>query len=213
MVVDRIEDIDSFTSDLGIELLKMKDSNSDSLDPMLFKDILTTTEDLRIATQLSDLASKTSDDSIHQEERKILNRRFELAEGQQCCRDFFLCLEANLVNWPDICSNLQFGLFHSTVCLSCNHSNSSETVQMFLELQIPQDCCKLNDLVEENLNQSELVAMECEENCRKTVQKEKRVQLRCGLEAKFFIVVLSRGVHGNVINTKKIVATEEVFVR
>ena len=84
---------------------------------------------------------------------------------------------------------------------------------MFLELQIPQDCCKLNDLVEENLNQSELVAMKCEENCRKTVQKEKRVQLLCGLEAKFIIVVLSRGTHGNVINTKKIVTTEEIFVR
>ena len=84
---------------------------------------------------------------------------------------------------------------------------------MFLEIQIPQDCCKLNDLVEEHLNSSELVTMQCEDNCRKTVQKEKRVQILCGLEAKFFIVVLSRGTDGNVINTKKIVATDEVFVR
>ena len=124
-----------------------------------------------------------------------------------------MCLEVNLENWPDICSNLQFGLFHSTNCLSCDHSNSSETVQMFLEIAIPQQSCKLNDLVEEYLNQSELVTMECEEECKKTVQKEKRVQLLCGLEAKFLIVVLSRGTNGNVINTNQIVATEEVFVR
>ena len=55
--------------------------------------------------------------------------------------------------------------------------------------------------------------MNCEEACTKTVQKEKRVQLLCGFEAKFLIAVLSRGTHGNEINRKEMVATEDVFIR
>ena len=47
MVVDRVEAIDGFSSDLGLELLKLKNSDSDSLDPILLKDILTTTEELQ----------------------------------------------------------------------------------------------------------------------------------------------------------------------
>ena len=108
MVVDRVEDDHSFSSEVGLELLKLKDSNSDSLNPIHFKDVLTTTEDLRIAKQLSTLSSSTSKDNTQIEERRILNRRFNLAEGEQCVRDLFLCLEvkgalhSKLVkqNWP-----------------------------------------------------------------------------------------------------------------
>lgn len=110
------------------------------------------------------------------DEEKILQQRFDLSEGQQCVRDFYLCLEVNLEDWPEVCGILRFGLLHSTTCIACNHRNTTETFQMYEEIPVPPDGTHLNNYVEEYLNQSELVTMTCQDGCSKVVQAEKRSQ-------------------------------------
>ena len=213
MAVDRVEDTSCFLTELELELLRMRDNCSDSIDPRPFKSIFTSTEDLRISKQLSEVTSSERNQATEDAERMILSRRVNLGAGEQCVRDFFLCLETNIESWPEICSILHYRLLHSTKCVGCECSFSSETLQMYLDVPVPPDGSRLNDYLEEYFNQSELVAMKCEDECKKTVQKEKRVQLLCGLEAKFLMVVLSRGTDGNRINKNEILDTEEVFVR
>ena len=60
-----------FNSELGKELLKLQSNQNESLDPLIVKDILVSTEDIRIATRLSELTSEITnqieleDQSIH----------------------------------------------------------------------------------------------------------------------------------------------------
>ena len=69
-------------TELELELLNMKDTSSDSIDPTVFKNILTSTQDLRISKQLSEVTSSDSNQTTQDEERRILSRRFDLGEGQ-----------------------------------------------------------------------------------------------------------------------------------
>ena len=185
--LDRFEDITFLFSDLGCELLSLRNSEADSLNPQIFKDILVTTEDTRIAKRLSDVTGSFNDEvEARNEERIILRERHNLKEGYQCVRDLFLCLQANNDSWPEVCSILEFKVSQSTTCIACGHQNSLEVAQMYLELQVPEENSSLNIRVEEFFNQSELVTMKCEDGCQKIVQAEKRARLVCGLETKFF---------------------------
>ena len=58
--LDRVDDTEAFISDLGIELVKMRDSSPDDLDSMLIKDILTSEEDSRIARRIARIARRMS---------------------------------------------------------------------------------------------------------------------------------------------------------
>ena len=54
---DRIEDVSEFTSDLGVKLLHLRDSQTSTLNPNDIKNLLVSVEDTRIATELSELDS------------------------------------------------------------------------------------------------------------------------------------------------------------
>ena len=58
--LDRIEDY-SLSSNLGRELLKMRDSTASSLHSSIIKDIIITTEDSRVATKISLLTSSSKE--------------------------------------------------------------------------------------------------------------------------------------------------------
>ena len=100
-------------------------------------------------------------------------------------RDIYLCLEENVVSWPDVCSLFEFQMEHTVTCLKCEHTNKVESTQMFMELQVPPDMSILNNYVESSLNTSELVTKNCEENCKVEVQAEKSSKLKRGLSTKF----------------------------
>ena len=165
----------NFNSELGKELFNLHNSDqTKSLDPTTIKNIVVTAEDTRIATRLSELTAESDDqDQLATQSRAIENLRLNLISGQQCVRDFFLCLEENLLNWPDVYSCFGFKLTHSTKCCSCSHGNQSQTTQMYVEIQVPHDNSNLNDKVEEYLNTSSLVGLYCENFCEKFVQVEK----------------------------------------
>ena len=127
-----------------------------TLDPTLVKNIIVSSEDTRIALRLSELTAEMDD--IVQLERQsniIKSLRLNLLNGQQCVRDFFVCLHQNITNWPDVCSMLNFSTTRSTTCLGCNKVFSVETNQIYLELDVPPENSNLNQIIEEYFNISE----------------------------------------------------------
>ena len=141
--------------------------------------------------------------------------RLDLLSGQQCVKDFFICLQENTLSWPDVSSILNFNVTESTECCACNSFTSSETTQLYVEIEVPPDNSHLNNSVEEIFNISELFAMNCE-NCKKLVQKEKRLQLTTASESEFITVILRRTVEtldGYELNKHRIISTDDVFIR
>ena len=117
----------TFNSELGQELNRLR-SDNENLDPSSIKEILVTAEDLRISKRLSELSYGIFDQRrITESSSQIKKLRLDFRNGQQCVRDFFICLNQNLVNWPDVYSNLSFQLIHSTECLACKCRIESET--------------------------------------------------------------------------------------
>ena len=90
-----------FDSELGQELIHLHSISSiQSLDPSSVKEIITLAEDTRISTSLSEVGQQIVDrELLHRRAFKIENTRLNLRSGQQCVRDFFICLKENLVNW------------------------------------------------------------------------------------------------------------------
>jgi hypothetical protein len=98
VLIDHSDPPVSFTSDLGNALMQLKQNvKGNILDPTSVKDIIVTSEDTRIATRLSELSVELTDQTeLENRSRAIKSFRFDLASGQQCVRDFFLCLQANV---------------------------------------------------------------------------------------------------------------------
>ena len=139
------------------------------------KEILVDAEDLRIATRISELAMEVHDPKeLIARTANVESLRLNLISGQQCVRDFFVCLEENVVNWPDVYSSFGFKITHFSECLACHHVHQFETNQMYIELSVPEDGSNLNECVEEYLCTSSLLGYNCEDGCQKFNQFERR---------------------------------------
>ena len=151
-----------------------KNVDNESLNSTNVKHILVAAEDVTIAARISEVAAEENDPAEHERRRNaILNVRLDLIQGQQCVRDFFLCLQENLTNWPDVFSCFAFRIAHSTTCFGCNHTHVYETTQMYIEVDVPPDSCELSKSIDDYLNTSSLVDMRCDSICQRMVQKEK----------------------------------------
>ena len=118
--------------------------------------------------------------------------RLNLDRGQQCVRDFFLCLHENVVNWPDLYEIFCFSTVNSTMCLSCKHRNESEQSQIYLEMEVPPDGSELSDYVEEMINESSIVQYHCQDGCQANFQAETQTMLKSVNQAKFITIILRR---------------------
>ena len=208
----------NFTSELGEELTQLQLSRTDSpLDPTGIKHILVTAEDTRIATRISEISLEINHpDEIELRTKNIEDLRLNLISGQQCVRDFFLCLNENMINWPDVFTGFGFEISHSTECCSCHHIYQSQTYQMYVELQVPQDNSSLKDSIEEYLNMSSLVGKFCEGDCQTLVQSQKRSTISSIAETEFLIVILTRAIEtleGFEFNRKEAISTDNVILR
>ena len=182
------------------------------------KNIIVTAEDLRIATRLSELHNTIDDQQqLENQVRIVQGLRLNLLSGQQCVRDYFLCLKENILCWPDVCAPFMFRITHSTQCCACNHINLSETSELYVDIPVPPSGSCLSKHVSEYLNISELVGKHCEDGCKKYVQAEKRSRIKLISETEFIIIILTRAVRtlegssrfiGNAV-----IATEELFIR
>ena len=192
-------------------------TNFSTIDPSTVKNIVVTSEDTRIATRISELEEEISDQNeLKNQTRAVKNLRLNLLSGQQCIRDFFLCLDENVLSWPDVYSFFGFKMTHATKCCLCNRVNQSETTQMYIELQVPSDDTNLNESVEDFLNSSSLVGFRCEDGCQQFVQAEKTSKLTAASETEFFIVILTRGmqtIEGFKLIKNRVTATNDAFIR
>ena len=104
---------------------------------------------MRISTQLSELGYKVINENLKMKrEHQIRRTHLNLAVGQQCVRDFFICLDENILEWPDVYGKFAFSLKHSTICSTCNVKNQYETNQTYIELPVPPDNTSLKFHVE-----------------------------------------------------------------
>ena len=89
----------SFSSELGNELMLMNiNKEGNILDPTVIKNIIVTSEDKIIATRLSEITSEIYDPvQLENQTRAVKSLRLDLLSGQQCVRDFFLCLQENFL--------------------------------------------------------------------------------------------------------------------
>ena len=216
--LDHLPSLEFLNSELGAELRKLQiNQDNVTLDSTNVKHILVAAEDVRIATRISEVVAEENDPAELERRRKaILKVRLDLVQGQQCVRDFFLCLEENVENWPDVFSCFGFRLTHSTTCCSCNQTQSFETTQMHIELDVPPDSCELSQSIDDYLNTSSLVGLRCESKCQRIVQKEKTAILTSNEETNFLLVILSRAVetvNGYQFNRNRTISTNDVFIR
>ena len=217
VAMDNCKD-NSFNSELGVELLRLQSiKQTEALDPSTFKDIIVCTEDTRIASRLSRLLMTTKDKTeVNEQTRIIEETRLDLRSGQQCVRDFFICLNENILEWPDVFSMFAFELTYSSRCLSCQHEIISETTQMYLEMTVPPNDSDMKDYVEDYLNEGLTMGYFCDEGCKKFSDKTKRTTLSSGINAKYLIVILTRGIEtldGYHLVTNKVTATSDISLR
>ena len=117
----------TFTSELGKELLSIKDMNETAIYPSNIKSVLVKTEDKRIASMLSDVSYQVLDEQQMLRRTSQINRDYlNLDSGQQCVRDFFFCIQNNLESWPVVYSHFSSTLKHSTTCPQCKNVNEQE---------------------------------------------------------------------------------------
>ena len=215
--IDHSEESLSFSSELGNELKRLQMNNDNILNPTTVKNIIVTAEDTRIATRLSEITSEIDDQiELENQAMAVENMRLNLLSGQQCVRDFFLCLHENILSWPDVFLPFSFQITHSTVCCSCNQVHQSETRQVYIEMPVPPANSRLNDYIEEYLNTCSLVGKFCADGCQNLVQAEKRSRLTLASEAEFFIIILTRAMEtldGYKLVENKTNATNDVFIR
>ena len=145
-----------FNSELGLELQRLQlNLFGGSLDPTIVKDIIVTCEDTRIATRLSELQSEIFDPAeLERQSNLIQSFRLNLRSGQQCVRDFFVLLNENLLNWPDVYNYFAFQMVTSTTCVSCGKRSESESTQIYEEMPVPRDGSNLKCYVEQFFNGS-----------------------------------------------------------
>ena len=208
----------TLTSELGQELLKLHfKSGKEPLNPTVIKDIIVTAEDTRIATRLSELSYEVINQSLHDEQAaRINNLRLDLRNGQQCVRDFFICLNENLVCWPDVFSTFSFNLTHSSECSICKHKNQYETNQLYVEMAVPPNKSVFKGYVEDFFHERSEFGSYCDEGCKALSVKNKWSSITTAEENKFFIVILTRGIEtldGYQLVRNEINSTESVQIR
>ena len=192
-------------------------SSKEPLDPTCVKDIIVTSEDTRIAMRISELTNDVIDEALLEyQSAQIRNSRFNLRSGQQCVRDFFLCLNQNLISWPDVFSMFAFDIKNISECTSCRVRYEFETNQLFIEFPVPPNNSSLNQYVENFFHERTKYFLFCDGDCQSLREKTKWTSITNSNEAKFLIVILTRGIKtmdGYSLVPNKTISTENLKIR
>ena len=204
------EETMEYFSELGKELKRIQ--NLIVIDPTDTKEIMVFAEDTRIATRKSEVMSQIQDQQEQEKQLKQIDQvRLDLNTGQQCVRDFFLCLSENALNWADIHEFMSFETVDSTLCNRCQNENRIENKQTYLEMEVPPSGSNLGTQVEQYFNDSYFVEYSCD-LCQFQLA-EKRMFLKSAVKTSFITVLLRRSVQGeagNEIVVNKIIAVDDI---
>ena len=180
-------------SELGTELLKIQNLKKQSYDPTPVKNILVSAEDTRIAVRESEIMHIGLEK--HEVERQIRNLHelyLNLKNGQQCVRDFFVCLRENLETWYDVYDFFSMNMINSTTCIKCGKASELETNHLYIEIDVPPIDMTLNQYVEEIMNGFIKVDYNCKDGCKMAEGAENRMVMKSCQETELFIVILRR---------------------
>ena len=185
-----------FQSELGIMLSDLtKLDPGQSIDPTNIKNIIIFAEDMRIAKRKSEITDKIKDKNILSNMLRNIDQTYlNLKSGQQCVRDFFICLKENMEDWMDIYNMFNFTAINLSICMACGYRSTSEQPQIYLEVDVPPDGSNLNEYVEKNLNDGIMVEYRCEDGCNAQFRAEKRTLLKSVEDTQFLIVMLRRSI-------------------
>jgi hypothetical protein len=121
-----------------------------SIDPTYLKSIIVMAEDTRIAIRKSEVMNQILEKHELKRQLKCVDDlHLKLGTGQQCVRDFFLCLKENLESWIDVYQLFCVNIIFSTTCLHCNRKSESEQNQLYVEIDVPPNESNLNEYVED----------------------------------------------------------------
>ena len=184
----------NFESEFGLKLYDLLNLGPNKcIDPTEIKDLIIFTEDMRIARRKSEVTEAiTNENELSRMLENIDKLYLNMKTGQQCVRDFFICLHENMENWIDVYKLFSFTTVNLTICMACGHINSSEQFQIHLELDVPPEGSNLSEYVEQALNGGTRVEYRCEDGCQIRSQAEKRAVLKSGKETQNIIIMLRR---------------------
>ena len=130
---------------------------------------------------------------------------------------FYLCLNENIMAWPDVAAIFSFSITHSSKCVSCGYvANTMQTTQMIIEMEVPPDGTDLKMQVENYLNEGETQPYFCEEGCRQRSQQIRRMAISSVDELEFLTVILTRALDtqdGYQFVRNRITATSDINIR
>ena len=204
----------SFDTELGLELVRLLMSDTNSLDCTGVKNIIVKSEDTRIKRRISELKSEINDPHLLRKRiQQVEDLRLDLISGQQCVRDFFICLQENAANWFDVHSFLNFGITQSFICCTCYNSvDRNDSIQLYVELDIPCDNSNLNIMVEKYFSSSPLTNGYCDAQCFQEVDMKRIKKITSIDEAQMITIMLTRS-KGYQVNRDRVIATDDVFIQ
>ena len=207
---------EDLNSNLGIELKILHMNHATvPLNPTTLRKILTETDNLRIESEKIELAQQIKDPrELRRQLRDKENLKLNLGTGQQCVRDFFVCLRENRESWPDVYSFLNYNVKDTTRCIACgNISENEEREEIYTELTCPPDGSDLSSYIEEYFNKGEVVESTCE-SCFSKDLGQKRTVIENVKNTQFIIIILLRAENDHmgrpIIKTNNIEAVDDV---
>ena len=120
--------------------------------------------------------------------------RLNVSTGQQCVRDFFVLINQNLLNWPDVYNFFAFQIINSTTCSDCGHRSASETTEIYEEISVPPHQSSFKVYVEQIFNEATVVDSFCSDYCKKAGRGERRHTLKSIANTKYITILLSRAI-------------------
>ena len=219
LALDYCSDFELY-SELGCELLSLhstSSSNSDGLNPTNVKNILVAADDTRIALRLSEVSMEAHDGiNLEAQLESIRRMRLDLLRGQQCIRDFFVCLSQSKDQWADVCSLFEFNMSSMTVCGKCSYISKSATQYMYHEISIPRGTSELSKFLPKYFNDGIMVQNKCD-NCKQTSLSVHRDTLTDSNTTEMILIILTRTMQTNdcicELLKSKVNPTGDVLIR
>jgi hypothetical protein len=216
---DASSSIPDFNSDLGLQLQILHVSDiTKPLDPSHIKKMLVDADDSRIELQKHYYRQSVEDPcELRRRLRNVEELRLNLGNGQQCVRDFLVCLTENKESWLDVYTFLNYNVQDTRRCKTCGNVSVNEVrEEIYTEISCPADGSELSEAVEEFFNNGEIVEYHCEQGCGSRGTAEKRSSLQNVKNTKFIIIILRRTeLHRGqaVVNTNDVSALQTINLK
>ena len=206
--------ISQMRSELGAELMYLWRQKQFPLNPRKVKEILSNADQIN-CSQRKENAQMTAKDVRHRDiqHENIENLRLNLREGQQCARDFFICLQECSEFWPDVFEYLSCVTLPHSTCSNCgNVSLSEQPKQICHYLDAPFSDTDMKKMVDEVFNKGECRSNYTCQICKKKVDVCHKIQVKHCSSQNFLIFIIGRRQGRRYINNNKISVIQSIEI-